>query len=137
MGDTFAVEQLFENDARDCPGRESGRTNPKSATAKDAGAVGLAVGVSFVVVAIIAGVLTTLYIRDKRNRERLANLPFSFDPMIQELREIGLLGHRSNSIISSSTSIGVIEPVELTRHKVAMFEKIGSGQFGAVFLTPA
>ena len=205
MGEIFAVDQLLENDPRDCPGRtkqpypptpgeggeggdavtmmttsdctsldSSDKTDSgdddcgyynwypddcssfddddfvaavlccacgggqpvASAAAKDAGAVGLAVGVSVAVVAIIAGVLTALYIRDKRNRERLANLPFEFDPMIQELREIGLLGHRSNSI-SASTSIGVVEPVELTRHKVTMFEKIGSGQFGAVFLTPA
>ena len=57
--------------------------------------------------------------------------------MIQELREIGLLGNRSGSMVSNSTSVGVVEPVELTRHKVTMFEKIGAGQFGAVILTPA
>ena len=213
MGDTFAVDLLFENEPYDCPGRtrqpyppapdcgeeeggeggecpdavtmvttsnctnldSSDKTNSNnddcgyynwypddcssfddddflasvlccactggqpvvaSAAAKDDGAVGLAVGVSVAVVAIIAGVLATLYVRDKRNRDRLANLPFEFDPMIQELREIGLLGNRSNSI-SNSTSVGVVEPVELTRHKVTMFEKIGAGQFGAVILTPA
>ena len=46
-----------------------------SAAAKDDGAVGLAVGVSFVVVAIIAGVLTTLYIRDKTRQGRTNNQP--------------------------------------------------------------
>jgi len=109
-----------------------------AATEANGSAVAVAVGVSCAVVAIIAGVLAAFYVRDKRARERKANRPFSFDPMIQELREVGLLGNRDRSdSISASTSVGAIEPIELTRHKLTMFEKIGSGQFGAVFLTSA